>query len=132
PKSLCRMGRREWYAARGMAATRWLFELVGSAGTVIGNGQQKGQWVEMDGQVTMSTDGSGVDDQLRLMAVHAHPDDESSKGAAAMAKYVADGVDVLVGTCTGGERGSVLNKKLDPPEGWANIPESRRERIGKH
>jgi LmbE family N-acetylglucosaminyl deacetylase len=48
-------------------------------------------------------------EQLRLMAVHAHPDDESSKGAATMAKYVAEGVDVLVVTCTGGERGSVLN-----------------------
>ena len=34
--------------------------------------------------------------QLRLMAVHAHPDDESSKGAATMAKYVAEGVDVVV------------------------------------
>ncbi|MCQ4082222.1 mycothiol conjugate amidase Mca [Streptomyces sp. RB6PN25] len=51
-------------------------------------------------------------DQLRLMAVHAHPDDESSKGAATMAKYISDGVDVLVATCTGGERGSVLNPKL--------------------
>ena len=28
-------------------------------------------------------------EQLRLMAVHAHPDDESSKGAATMARYVA-------------------------------------------
>ena len=25
------------------------------------------------------------------MAVHAHPDDESSKGAATMAKYAAEG-----------------------------------------
>jgi mycothiol S-conjugate amidase len=47
-----------------------------------------------------------------MMAVHAHPDDESSKGAATMAKYVSEGVDVLVATCTGGERGSVLNPKL--------------------
>lgn len=46
------------------------------------------------------------------MAVHAHPDDESSKGAATMAKYVEEGVDVLVATCTGGERGSILNPKL--------------------
>ncbi len=46
------------------------------------------------------------------MAVHAHPDDESSKGAATMAKYVSEGVDVLVATCTGGERGSILNPKL--------------------
>ncbi len=64
--------------------------------------------------------------QLRLMAVHAHPDDESSKGAATMAKYVAEGVDVLVVTCTGGERGSVLNPKLDRPEVWENIAQLRR------
>jgi mycothiol S-conjugate amidase len=60
------------------------------------------------------------------MAVHAHPDDESSKGAATMAKYVAEGVDVLVVTCTGGERGSVLNPKMDRPDVWANIAEIRR------
>ncbi|MFI9527823.1 mycothiol conjugate amidase Mca [Micromonospora rosaria] len=65
-------------------------------------------------------------DQLRLMAVHAHPDDESSKGAATTAKYVAEGVDVLVVTCTGGERGSVLNPKLDRPEVWADIANIRR------
>src|SRR3954453_8624767 len=55
---------------------------------------------------------AALTEQLRLMAVHAHPDDESSKGAATMAKYVSEGVDVLVATCTGGERGSVLNPKL--------------------
>ena len=43
------------------------------------------------------------------MAVHAHPDDESSKGAATIARYVAEGVEVMVVTCTGGERGDVLN-----------------------
>ena len=43
--------------------------------------------------------------ELRLMAVHAHPDDESSKGAATTAKYAADGVGVMVVSCTGGERG---------------------------
>ncbi|MFN8097222.1 MAG: mycothiol conjugate amidase Mca [Dermatophilaceae bacterium] len=49
---------------------------------------------------------------LRLMCVHAHPDDESSKGAATMAKYVDRGVDVLVVSCTGGERGDILNPRL--------------------
>ena len=46
---------------------------------------------------------------LRLLAVHAHPDDESSKGAGATARYAAEGYEVLVVSCTGGERGSVLN-----------------------
>ncbi|MFP8964338.1 mycothiol conjugate amidase Mca [Streptomyces nanhaiensis] len=63
-------------------------------------------------------------EQLRLMAVHAHPDDESSKGAATMAKYVSEGVDVLVVTCTGGERGSILNPKL---QGDAYIEEHIHE-----
>lgn len=63
---------------------------------------------------------------LRLMHVHAHPDDESSKGAASTAKYVALGVDVHVATCTGGERGSVLNPAMDRPEVVENITEIRR------
>ena len=66
------------------------------------------------------------------MAVHAHPDDESSKGAATMAKYVADGVDVLVVSCTDGERGDVLNPALrDDPEIARNLPEVRRREMAR-
>ena len=72
-----------------------------------------------------------MSEQLRLMAVHAHPDDESSKGAAAMARYAAEGVEVLVVTCTGGERGSVLNPKLDRPEVWENIATIRRAEMDR-
>jgi len=72
-----------------------------------------------------------VTEQLRLMAVHAHPDDESSKGAATMAKYVAEGAKVLVATCTGGERGSVLNPKMDRPEVLADIANIRRAEMTK-
>ena len=66
---------------------------------------------------------------LRLMHVHAHPDDESSKGAASTAKYVAEGVDVHVVTCTGGERGSILNPKMDRPDILENITEIRRQEM---
>ena len=66
---------------------------------------------------------------LRLMHVHAHPDDESSKGAASTVKYVKEGVDVHVVTCTGGERGSILNPKMDRPEVLANISEIRRQEM---
>jgi mycothiol S-conjugate amidase len=45
----------------------------------------------------------------RLLFVHAHPDDESSKGAATAARYVDAGHEVVLVTCTGGEAGSVLN-----------------------
>ena len=64
---------------------------------------------------------------LRLMAVHAHPDDESSKGAATSARYAAEGVDVLVVTCTGGERGGVLNPSYpDRIESVEAMGEARR------
>ena len=69
--------------------------------------------------------------KLRLMAVHAHPDDESSKGAATMAKYVREGVEVLVATMTGGERGSVLNPAMDRPEVQADLPRIRREEMAR-
>jgi mycothiol S-conjugate amidase len=65
------------------------------------------------------------------MHVHAHPDDESSKGAASTAKYVAEGVDVHVATCTGGERGSILNPNMDRPEVLANITEIRRREMDR-
>jgi len=75
-----------------------------------------------------------VAEQLRLMHVHAHPDDESSKGAASTAKYVAEGVDVHVATCTGGERGSVLNPSFDHPgiiDNPALITEIRRDEMAR-
>ncbi|MFP5368675.1 MAG: PIG-L family deacetylase, partial [Actinomycetes bacterium] len=50
---------------------------------------------------------------LRLMAVHAHPDDESSKGAATMAMYAASGVEVMVATCTDGSRGGIQNPAME-------------------
>lgn len=61
---------------------------------------------------------------LRLLAVHAHPDDEASKGAAATARYAAQGYEVLVVSCTGGERGSVLN-----PQYGEDIPELEPMRV---
>ncbi|WP_433475230.1 mycothiol conjugate amidase Mca [Spirillospora sp. CA-142024] len=64
--------------------------------------------------------------RFRLLSVHAHPDDESSKGAATLAKYAAEGVDVMVATCTGGERGDVLNPAMDRPEVRANLASIRR------
>jgi len=67
-----------------------------------------------------------VAETLRLMAVHAHPDDESSKGAATMARYVAEGVEVLVVTCTGGERGDILNPAMDRPEVKENLAAIRQ------
>lgn len=67
--------------------------------------------------------------RLRLVHVHAHPDDESSKGAATTAKYEAEGADVTVVTCTGGERGDILNPAMDRPEIVANLADVRRKEM---
>ncbi|CRY82672.1 mycothiol S-conjugate amidase [Nocardia farcinica] len=63
------------------------------------------------------------------MAVHAHPDDESSKGAATTARYADEGHEVLVVTLTGGERGSILNPAMDTPGVLERIHEIRREEM---
>jgi mycothiol S-conjugate amidase len=70
-------------------------------------------------------------EKLRLMTVHAHPDDESSKGAATLAKYVAEGHEVMVVTCTGGERGSILNPAMDKPGVAENMAAIRREEMAE-
>ena len=72
-----------------------------------------------------------MSERLRLMAVHAHPDDESSKGAATMARYVQEGTEVLVVTMTGGERGDILNPAMERPEIRENIAEVRREEMNR-
>ena len=66
---------------------------------------------------------------LRLMAVHAHPDDESSKAAATLAKYAAQGHEVMVVTLTGGERGDILNPAMDRPGVMDNITQIRRDEM---
>ena len=77
-------------------------------------------------------DSDGADQgQLRLMAVHAHPDDESSKGAATMARYVREGAQVMVCTLTGGERGDILNPAMDRPEIKADIAAVRRAEMAR-
>ncbi len=59
----------------------------------------------------------------RLLFIHAHPDDEASKGAATAARYVDEGAEVVLITCTGGEAGDVLNPNVDPvpPDQMASV-----------
>jgi mycothiol S-conjugate amidase len=56
-----------------------------------------------------------------VLSVHAHPDDEASKGAATMAKYVAEGVRTVLVTCTGGEAGDILNEEADSEEARTDL-----------
>jgi mycothiol S-conjugate amidase len=81
---------------------------------------------------TFGSPGGGLPDTgFRLLAVHAHPDDESSKGAATMVRYARSGADVMVATLTGGERGDILNKAMDRPEVRANLSKIRREEMAR-
>jgi mycothiol S-conjugate amidase len=61
---------------------------------------------------------------LRLLAVHAHPDDESSKGSATLAYYRSRGARAMVVSATGGESGRVLNDAL------LNVPMAERDLTG--
>jgi mycothiol S-conjugate amidase len=72
-----------------------------------------------------------VPDSLCLLTVHAHPDDESSKGAGSVALYHAKGVHTVLVCCTGGEEGEILNPALDTPEVHARIADLRREELAK-
>src|SRR5260221_296304 len=47
----------------------------------------------------------GMNQPLTLMAVHAHPDDESSSTGGVLATYSDEGVRTIVVTCTNGEFG---------------------------
>ena len=72
---------------------------------------------------------SSPDAPLCLLSVHAHPDDEASKGAATIAQLAADGVKTVLVCCTGGEAGDILNPAMDSEEVKARIGEIRMEEL---
>ena len=49
----------------------------------------------------------------RMLLVHAHPDDETINNGATMARYVAEGAQVTLLTCTLGEEGEILVPELE-------------------
>ena len=61
------------------------------------------------------------DEPLCLLSVHAHPDDEASKGAGTVARYAAEGIRGVLVCCTGGEEGDILNPVMDTPEVRADL-----------
>jgi mycothiol S-conjugate amidase len=72
-----------------------------------------------------------VEERLSLLTVHAHPDDEASKGAGTVAKYHDEGVHTVLICCTGGESGDILNPAMDRPEVRARLPELRLEELAR-
>lgn len=65
------------------------------------------------------------------MTVHAHPDDEASKGAPTLAKYHAEGAHTILVCCTGGEEGDLQNPTLrEPGQPFHELtPEAERELV---
>lgn len=64
-----------------------------------------------------------------LVAFHAHPDDESSKGGGTVARYSEAGVRTVLVTATGGEAGDVLNPAADSEEARRDIGAVRRREL---
>ena len=62
----------------------------------------------------------------RLLLVHAHPDDETIGTGVTMAKYVAEGAEVTLVTCTLGEEGEIL---LDE---FAHLAADKEDSLGDH
>ena len=73
--------------------------------------------------------------------MHAHPDDEASKGASTVARYHAEGVHTVLVCCTGGEEGELQNPSLREPgqpfhglteaEEQAKVAASRHEELAR-
>ena len=67
---------------------------------------------------------------LTLMAVHAHPDDESSSTGGVLARYADAGVRTVVVTCTNGELGDAPGR-IKPGDEGHDEAEVARIRLGE-
>ncbi len=62
---------------------------------------------------------------LTLLAVHAHPDDESIGTGGTLARYISEGVETVLVCATKGEEGEILNPAMDPSKVPSDITELR-------
>jgi mycothiol S-conjugate amidase len=70
-------------------------------------------------------------DRLCLLTIHAHPDDEASKGAPTCARYAAEGVRTVLVCCTGGEEGDIHNPAMDRDDVRAELGRVRAEELAR-
>ena len=66
-------------------------------------------------------------DELGLMCVHAHPDDECIGTGGVLLRAADEGIRTAVVTCTGGERGEIHN--MDEASIRPRLAEVRREEL---
>ena len=71
-----------------------------------------------------------MEQPLTLMAVHAHPDDESSSTGGMLTRYAAEGMRTIVVTCTNGEYGDAPGG-IKPGAGGHDPDEVARIRRGE-
>ena len=76
---------------------------------------------------------SATGEPLCLLTIHAHPDDEASKGASTVAKYFREGVRTVLVCCTGGEEGDLQNPSLrEPGQPFHGLtPEQEKELLAR-
>jgi len=72
-----------------------------------------------------------VPDPLCIVTVHAHPDDEASKGAPTLARYGVEGVRTVLVCCTGGEEGAIQNPAMERPEVEADLAAWRAKELAE-
>lgn len=77
------------------------------------------------------TNTSFPENKKRLLSIHAHPDDEASKGASTIAAYHDKGIYCALVCCTGGEEGDILNPAMDRPEIAENLSKVRFAELQK-
>jgi len=70
-------------------------------------------------------------DQLTLLVVHAHPDDESISTGGVLSKYSANGVRTVITYCTRGEAGDILNPDFVFPKPGMSITDIRAIELEK-
>jgi LmbE family N-acetylglucosaminyl deacetylase len=66
---------------------------------------------------------------VRLLAVRAHPDDESSATGGILARYAALAVPTGVVICTRGEEGEIHDPDLDPEEAKPRLGDIREQEL---
>lgn len=69
--------------------------------------------------------------QLTLMAVHAHPDDETTSGGGSLVKYAAEGVQTILVTCTDGAEGEIHDPELNPEEARPRLAQIRTQELAR-
>ena len=70
-----------------------------------------------------------AEQNLGLMCVHAHPDDEVIMTGGVLARAGEEGIRTAVVTCTGGEMGEVVGEGMDPEEIFPKLAEVRLEEL---